>query len=85
MKKRKLKSFVIPTIIIISTFLILLTVILIPKSNDSLKSNLTNLTYVTDSILENETQIDVKKLDLFPNNNNIIEIETYDKLLNQLL
>lgn len=57
MKKRKLKSFVIPTIIIISTFLILLTVILMPKSNDSLKSNLTNLTYVTDTILENEKAV----------------------------
>lgn len=57
MKRRKLKTYVIPTTITLCIMIIMLTIILIPKTTNDLKEKNPNLTYVTSTILDNDKAV----------------------------
>lgn len=57
MKDRKLKSYVLPTTLTIGIMLVLLlTILLLPNTNEP-NNELLNMTYVTDSILDNDQPV----------------------------
>ncbi len=57
MKKKKLKSFVFPTIITILVIGIFTLSIVMTKSNENLQSNEQSLNYVSNTILDNEIAV----------------------------